>query len=337
MEGANGEWPAIATKRLQELQEGGKKIRVYTCGSFDLLNKGTVQFLKRIKERLPSCELMVGVYSDEDINHHKGLNVLYESERIKTLQYCKYIDLIYFPAPWIHSFDFFEENEVDFVVGEINGWDHDLLVSDDQDLTDFNRSKLTTKNGLHQTLETFNNISHKALSGLGLKIYGDSKFNFLKSKVFSPAHAEQADEAEATPLHDRATFRLPYHDDLLLKGGGPLSDPHFRPLKPPGPSSKGSEGSGKKTKNGEHHSAHYRERSRCLLDELKQNGMYIPVDIENRTGASELIVRILKHRNAFYERSIKQGFSKRDLNLSYFDYLRYKFKIWIVSLCKKLA
>lgn len=55
---------------------------------------------------------------------------MYEEERIKLLQSCRYVDYILFPAPIYPKMSFYDEKGIDFVFGEIIGWDSDMIVVD---------------------------------------------------------------------------------------------------------------------------------------------------------------------------------------------------------------
>jgi len=366
------------------MEQTGHRPRVYTCGSFDLMNHGTVALFKKIKTLIPSCELMVGCYSDDDILAKKGMNVLYEGERLKGLQFCKYVDLIYFPAPWIHDFDFFEENEIDFVTGEINGWDLDLLHADEEAIHHFvDKKKVCSPKQDEQPHMRI--IRHQLEKGLKLKIYAQSKFNELKNKIFAlpEFHDHQGDAAHNMDIdagimppspsrHRRllerqqssSTLRSFERDEDEKKslkskdrqqehareskletksraGNDALSRQEYSQLAKGSKSEKSHDGLEKAAKVKqdqpivEAQSIIYIEAAKNLLTELASHDMYLPVHVEQRIGASEIIIRILRDRNAFYERSIRQGYSRDDLNLSIYDYLKFKVKIWLQALCKK--
>ena len=443
--------PPGVHKRLQHFAESGHRPRVYTCGSFDLMNYGTVSLFKSIKQLIPDCELMVGCYSDQDINDHKGMNVLYESERIKGLQFCKYVDLIYFPAPWIHEFDFFEENEIDFVTGEINGWDLDLLTFEDGEMGEYIQYKQATNQRKVNEEFAHENPSAGLAASLKLKIYANSKFNYLKKMIFSlpserepmntatlgqlsllhgldqggldedilpirrSAAHEQTDSPQLrpkdvclpSPKPDLVVRRVPdethpqkesssHSGERIGKPSLSSSDKEQKAVRPierrqsdsvsvhsadnktleSGRSPKSLKASGnyemsrvvhrsqssvlgghrsvpgavegkqtdklKLSKEAkqvfiEKQSIPHMETAKNLLNELNAHDMYLPINVDGRKGASELIIRILRERVAFYERSIKQGYSRQDLNLSFYDYYRLKFKIWVKQLCKKMG
>ena len=363
---SNNELPKGIKSKLDKYERKGHRPRVYTCGSFDLMNHGTVSLLKKVKSLIPNCELMVGIYSDDDILSKKGMNVLNESERLKGVQFCKYVDLIYFPAPWKHELDFFEENEIDFVTGEINGWDLDLLQNDEE-ITEFNPCNQVSKPRLLQ--EEQSETMKQLEKGLSLRVYAKSQFNYLKQKIFNlPSYKNSSNLAgknspnnsdgsfDTDPLIQSST-RSNNHpiplDDTLPNGQDILQEGVLENTK--SIHSNDRENSMKTAKTNSQilksatynnisnmkdsvkldlQSLEYIESAKNILSELSSNDMYIPLQVEKRTGASELIIRILRERNAFYERSIKQGYSRQDLNLSVYDYYKFKLKIWFISLCK---
>ena len=63
----------------------------------------------------PNIYLIVGVCSDKDIKEHKGTNVMTEKERVESVRHCKWVDEIYFPAPWSPTINFLKKNKFDFI------------------------------------------------------------------------------------------------------------------------------------------------------------------------------------------------------------------------------
>lgn len=339
--------------KIDAIRSRGNRPRVYTCGSFDLINHDTIALFRAVKDLLPDCELMVGCYCDEDIVDKKGMTVLYEDERLKGLQFCKYVDLIYFPAPWIHELDFFEENEIDFVTGEINGWDLDLLRVGEDEFQDYIKYKNMFN---RQTMinETPDEIVHRLEGDLGLRLYSNSKFNAMKNKIFS-LPVEETDGIQSTPVFRPRSFSNMDEDEDLIESKAPLLNLVKSPsLKSRGSStarpanvslitkrsqtdkelSTGKDDAGRKK---DAISLQYKESAQNLLAELTSHDMYLTKRVDDHKGASELIIRILRDRVPFYERSIRQGYSRKDLNLSVYDYYRIKAKLWFKSLCSKLS
>lgn len=349
---------AEVSSKIAEIRQRGGRPRVYTCGSFDMINHDTVALFKAVKSAVPDCELMVGCYCDEDIAEKKGMTVLYEDERLKGLQFCKYVDLIYFPAPWIHQFDFFEENEIDFVAGEINGWDLDLLRAEEEQMEDYMEFKRMFNSPTPATEEIPNEMVHRLENDLGLRLYSNSKFNEMKNKIFS-LPVEETDTLLSTPIfRPRSSFHLREEEE---EKKNTLNVPPTKQLNAPSAKSRSSEGDGRGantslvTKQSQTDrpksvargdgtsrkldalSIQHRENAKSLLAELRAHDMYLPVKADGRKGTSELIIRILRDRNPFYERSIRQGYSRKELNLSVYDYYRIKVKLWFKELCKKLS
>jgi choline-phosphate cytidylyltransferase len=64
---------------------------------------------------VPNCYLIVGVCSDKDIEDNKGTSVMNEVERVESVRHCKWVDQIYFPAPWSPTIDFLDSIEADVI------------------------------------------------------------------------------------------------------------------------------------------------------------------------------------------------------------------------------
>ena len=60
--------------------------------------------------------------------------------------------------------------------------------------------------------------------------------------------------------------------------------------------------------------------------EMKENGRFLPTLRTEGVSTSDLLVRILKEKDDYTERNLKKGYSRKQLNLSIFDYLMLKMK-----------
>ena len=92
-----------------------KKIRVYADGCFDMYHYGHARLFKQIKDMNPNIVLVVGVCSDEDIKAHKTESVMSEIERTESVKHCKWVDEVYFPAPWHPNIEFIDNLNIDYI------------------------------------------------------------------------------------------------------------------------------------------------------------------------------------------------------------------------------
>ena len=61
-------------------------------------------------------------------------------------------------------------------------------------------------------------------------------------------------------------------------------------------------------------------------EEMKQKGRFLPTLRTEGVSTSDLLLRILKDRNSYYERNLKKGYSRKDMNLTYLEYLNVQMK-----------
>ena len=80
-----------------------------------MFHLGHAQALKQAKEMYPYVYLIVGVSGDEETEAKKGKLVMNETERSKAVEYCKYVDEVILPCPWIITLDFLDEHDIDYV------------------------------------------------------------------------------------------------------------------------------------------------------------------------------------------------------------------------------
>ena len=61
-------------------------------------------------------------------------------------------------------------------------------------------------------------------------------------------------------------------------------------------------------------------------EQMKINGRFLPTLRTEGVSTSDLLLRILKDKERYYERNLKKGYSRKDLNLTYLEYLRVQMK-----------
>lgn len=110
---------AVLKKNVLEKIKSGKKVRVYCDGVFDMFHFGHMRMLKQIKDLIPNVHLIAGVCCDEDIIKNKGSNIMSDHERLESVKHCKWVDEIYFPAPWSYEIEFLQNLECDFVAHDV--------------------------------------------------------------------------------------------------------------------------------------------------------------------------------------------------------------------------
>ncbi|ELQ73954.1 Choline phosphate cytidylyltransferase/Predicted CDP-ethanolamine synthase [Trachipleistophora hominis] len=88
--------------------------KIWTDGCFDLFHFGHSNVLRQAREL--GSYLVVGVHSLEEINHNKGLPVMNDDERYFIVESCRWVDEVYFDAPFITSCDLVLSMGVDLVV-----------------------------------------------------------------------------------------------------------------------------------------------------------------------------------------------------------------------------
>ena len=53
---------------------------------------------------------------------------------------------------------------------------------------------------------------------------------------------------------------------------------------------------------------------------MKLEGRFLPTLRTEGISTTDLLVRILKDREDFYERNLKKGYTRNSMNLNYFEY-----------------
>uniref|UniRef100_A0A0N5A3U5 choline-phosphate cytidylyltransferase n=1 Tax=Parastrongyloides trichosuri TaxID=131310 RepID=A0A0N5A3U5_PARTI len=99
-----------------ENHSGTRKIRVYADGVYDLFHIGHAKLFQQIKEKLPNCELVVGVVTDEDSFNNKGCYpIMNHSERCAIVSCCKYVDEVIQNPPFYPTLEFADNHKIDIV------------------------------------------------------------------------------------------------------------------------------------------------------------------------------------------------------------------------------
>ena len=61
-------------------------------------------------------------------------------------------------------------------------------------------------------------------------------------------------------------------------------------------------------------------------EEMKRKGRFLPTLRTEGVSTSDLLLRILKDKERYYERNLKKGYTRKDLNLTYLEYLNVQMK-----------
>lgn len=96
---------------------GGRQVRIYADGVFDLFHLGHMRQLQQAKLAFPDVYLIVGVTGDKETHRRKGLTVLSAKERAESVRNCKWVDEVVEDCPWIISDapEFMEKYKIDYV------------------------------------------------------------------------------------------------------------------------------------------------------------------------------------------------------------------------------
>lgn len=92
-----------------------RPVRIYADGVFDMFHLGHMKQLEQAKKSLPNVTMVVGVPNDKLTHKYKGLTVLNEDQRYKSLSHCRWVDEVIPNAPWEVDGEFLEKHKIDYV------------------------------------------------------------------------------------------------------------------------------------------------------------------------------------------------------------------------------
>jgi cytidyltransferase-like protein len=81
----------------------------------DLFHYGHLNFIKKVKENNDDSQIIIGLYSDEDVLKYKRTPILNNIERKKILEGCKYVDEVIF-CPIDKHVEIVNEHNIDLVI-----------------------------------------------------------------------------------------------------------------------------------------------------------------------------------------------------------------------------
>ncbi|KAG6857446.1 hypothetical protein H0H87_003513 [Tephrocybe sp. NHM501043] len=89
--------------------------RVYVDGFFDGLNAGDALRLRQAKLSFPSVFLIVGVYSDVQLQLHGYVTSFPHVERCEIVRHCRWVDEVVVDAPYVLDSEFIDRHRIDHV------------------------------------------------------------------------------------------------------------------------------------------------------------------------------------------------------------------------------
>ena len=93
--------------------------RIYCDGIFDLFHFGHAESFEQAKKAFPNVHVIVGVMSDSDTIKNKGITVMNQEERAKSVSHCKWVDEVIMCPPWIADQAFLDKYQIDFVAHDV--------------------------------------------------------------------------------------------------------------------------------------------------------------------------------------------------------------------------
>jgi len=86
-------------------------MRIYLHGVFELFHCGHVDILEGIRNEYgPDATIIVGICPDT-----VSSTVLNQTERVRTISACRYVDVILEEVPWVPDQEFLDKHQIDLV------------------------------------------------------------------------------------------------------------------------------------------------------------------------------------------------------------------------------
>ena len=81
----------------------------------DLFHYGHLNFIKKVKDNNNNSQIIIGLYSDEDVKKYKRTPILNDNERKNILEGCKYVDKVIF-CPIDKHLEIVNQYNIDLVI-----------------------------------------------------------------------------------------------------------------------------------------------------------------------------------------------------------------------------
>lgn len=167
-----------------------KPIRIWVDGCFDLFHYGHANAFRQSKGL--GDVLIVGCHSDQDIETNKGPSVLSQSDRVKLISGCRWVDQVIQDAPYNTQLDFMSQYTIDFVAHgddittDSNGLDTYRYVKEAGIYLEFKRTLgVSTTDAISRILFGSNTTSIINEADFQLGISSELLEHFIKSSQLS--------------------------------------------------------------------------------------------------------------------------------------------------------
>ncbi|CAJ0581406.1 unnamed protein product, partial [Mesorhabditis spiculigera] len=108
--------PLTLTEIMDGKRPENRPIRVLCEGVFDLFHIGHIGVLRQAKTAFPDIILVSGVNTDADVITYKGHGtVMSYSERLTSLENCRYVDEVLYDLPYVYDLEYLNRNQIDLV------------------------------------------------------------------------------------------------------------------------------------------------------------------------------------------------------------------------------
>lgn len=91
-------------------------MNIYADMVADLFHYGHVRFLKRIKDKYPNDNLIVGIHHDNEVEDYKRIPIMSLNERVEVVEACKYVDKVIPNAPVNITEEYLNKHKIDIVI-----------------------------------------------------------------------------------------------------------------------------------------------------------------------------------------------------------------------------